>query len=90
MYSGTEGTGTPAPSSTPTRGGTPGHYGRGRGGPVQPTTSRGARGGSYSGRGRGRCLSAEYTPVTNMIMFTSLACSSGFSATTKCPYGPKK
>lgn len=49
-----EGNGTPAPSTTPTRGGPPPHF-RGRGMP-QGTGLRGVRGGGFAGRGRGMSL----------------------------------
>ncbi|KAI0686647.1 hypothetical protein BC835DRAFT_1379222 [Cytidiella melzeri] len=53
MYPGVEGNVPPAPVTTATRGGPPGHFvGRGRGIPVQAAAVRGVRGGSYAGRGR--------------------------------------
>ncbi|EKM61547.1 uncharacterized protein PHACADRAFT_248228 [Phanerochaete carnosa HHB-10118-sp] len=51
MYPGSDGAaGAPTTGSTPTRGGTPGHF-RGRGIPQQ-VPLRGARGGGYAARGR--------------------------------------
>lgn len=60
MYpSGDGGSATPGPGSTPTRGGTPGHF-RGRGMP-QNVGLRGVRGSGFAGRGRGTFAKAVST-----------------------------